>query len=44
MQAESRTLEQTYDPILAGRGADAILVINDIPALCESIEQLAVRK
>jgi hypothetical protein len=44
MQAESRTLEQTYDPILGARRADAILEINDIPALRERIEQLAVMK
>jgi hypothetical protein len=44
MQAESRTLEQTYDPILGARGADAILQINDIPALRERIEQLVVIK
>lgn len=44
MQIESRTLEQTYDPILGARGAGAILEINDIPALRERIEQLAVIK
>ena len=44
MQPESRTLEQTYDPILGARGADAILEINDIPALRERIEQFSVMK
>ena len=44
MQTESQTLEQTYDPILGARGPDAILAINDIPALRERIEQLAVMK
>ena len=44
MQAESRTLEQTYDPIIAVRGARALAEINGIPALRERIEQLAVIK
>ncbi|KAH9056907.1 hypothetical protein EDB87DRAFT_1634224 [Lactarius vividus] len=44
MQAESRTLEQTYDPILRARGVGAVLEINDIPVLRERIEQLAVIK
>ena len=44
MQAESRTLEQTYDPILGARGTDAILEINDIPALRKRIEKLSVMK
>ncbi|KAH9028425.1 hypothetical protein EDB83DRAFT_2422333, partial [Lactarius deliciosus] len=44
MQGESRTLEQTYDPISRARGAGAILEMNDIPALRERIEQLAAIK
>ncbi|KAH9033527.1 hypothetical protein EDB85DRAFT_2274746 [Lactarius pseudohatsudake] len=44
MRAKSQTLEQTYDPILRARGAGAIIKINDIPALRERIEQLAVIK
>ena len=42
MQPESRTLEQTYDPILRAREAGSILEINDIPALHDRLEQLAV--
>ncbi|KAF8260955.1 hypothetical protein EI94DRAFT_1609035 [Lactarius quietus] len=44
MQAESRTLEQTYDPILGARGPGPTLEINDIPALRKRIELLAVMK
>jgi hypothetical protein len=44
MQTESRTLEQTYDPILGARGPGAFLEVNDIPALRERMEHLAVMK
>ena len=44
IQTESRTLEQTYDPILDARGTEAILEINNIPALHQRIQQLAVMK
>ncbi|KAI9432129.1 hypothetical protein H4582DRAFT_1999398 [Lactarius indigo] len=44
MQPESRTLEQTYDPILRAGGAGAFIAIKEIPALRERIEQLSVIK
>ena len=37
-------MEQAYYPITGERGAGAIIEINNIPALRERIEQLAVMK